>query len=69
MFGVEKADTDVISTKPRWHQTAVLVSRVVCWGFFAGFFFSLFFNEVVVYLLSDVINSHVSEIVFCVTNV
>lgn len=39
MVGVEKADTDVISTKPRWYQTAVLVSRVVCWGGFAGFFF------------------------------
>lgn len=33
MFRVKKADTDVISIKPRWHQTVVLVNRVVCWGF------------------------------------
>jgi len=69
LFGVKKADTDVISSKPRWHQTAILVSRVVCWVFFWNFFFFSFFNEAVVYLLSDVINSHVSEILSCATNV
>lgn len=67
MFEVKKADTDAISIKSRWYQTAVLVSRVICC--FARISPRLFLNELVVYLLSDVINSYISEIVAHATNV